>query len=675
MEVNLMKKMLIYIVIAIFALIIGVVGNIAMTFNMDFSPETLANAFTHSTTWIIAIVFFVLAAGCTLLMKKPSNFSSSSKIGEGKNAEGETLREYADSRWVTKKELEAEKRFRFCKYSKLSTFHDDGIMIRNELDVNKKDLSVNMYKPIHSLIFGTTGSGKTQTFVMPSIFNWTRCASKPSIIVSDPKGELYGKTANNSKKNGYNVIVLNLRDPYSSKRWNPMEKAYDDYHRALNLNKEVKKMVGGKPNPKEYRLMNEAYGDEWFAFNGVAYPNENFLQQDLLATRNELITKAQRSLTDLAMSICPIQNQKDPSWEQGAQKFIEGIANAMLEDSADPTLNLTKEKFNPYNLAKICCHKDIGDDEYASVKAYIQNRPRDSKALALASTAVMNAPGTTKSYMGIVVNSLSIYQDTGIQYLTSGTDIDFSKVAYEPTIFYMIIPDEDKTRHGLATICISQLYKSLIEEAVKCKPEEPELPKNVYFLLDEFANIPKIPDFTNLITVGRSRRIFFCLIVQSYSQLDAAYGEQDAETIRGNCNIKIYIGSDDMKTRENISKLCGDTSIEISKQSVSKDKNNSQSGVTQNKELKQRPLIFPDELGRLDMELNVVKIFNEFPMKNTFSPTFKCSSIYDLSQVKEAYVPKKAFNPQDIYFDFQARNRKVGGGGLGAGDMFDDIFD
>ena len=451
-----------------------------------------------------------------------------------------------------------------------------------------------------------------------------------------------------------------------------MRKSYDEYQRALNLEKEVKKVIGGKPDPKKYKLMKENYGDEWYSFNGVAYPNEQTLKQDIAALRSELQVKAEKGLTDLAMSLCPITNKNDSSWEQGAQKLIEGVAVAMLEDSADPNSGMTADKFCPYNLAQIVCHKDTGEDPFISIKNYIQGRSRDSKAMGLAGTALFNAPGTTKSYMGIATNALSLFQDMGINYLTSGTDIDLSKFAYEPTIIYFIVPDEDKTRHGLATIFIAQLYKSLIEEAVKCNPAEPALPKNVYFLLDEFANIPKIPDFASLITVGRSRKIFFCMIVQSYSQLDASYGEQDANTIRENCNIKIYIGTDDQKTKESFSKLCGDISMEISKKSKSKDKDGKESGVSENKETKQRPLIYPDELGHLPMEVNLVKIFNEYPMKNVFTPSFKCREIFDFSQADEGYIPKSYFNTDNYYYDFKNRYKKNNPGG-DLGD-FSDLF-
>lgn len=626
----------------------------------ETSVTSIGDLVTSSALIWAFVVWIALIIG-NLLFKSGKSKEKKGGGNEGKTATGEKLGEFADSHWVSEYDLEHVKDYMYTKYSLLSQVKKDGILIRNEMTKDKKDLKINMIKPMHTLIVGASGSGKTETYVFPFINFMTRIGSKPSILVTDPKGELYGKTSLTAEQNGYNVICLDLRHPYQSKRWNPMAKSYDLYHEALDLEKHIKKMVGGAPDPKQYKTLDATYGNEWYAMRGVAYPDEQTLKQDLNAIRSELIMQAQKELTDLAMAFCPIQSKQDTSWEQGAQKLIEGVANAMLEDSADPSLGMTREKFCPYNLQKIVCYKDEGEDSFASLKAYIQGRPRDSKALDLCATALFNATNTTRSYMGIATNALGLFTDIGIDYMTSGTEIDLSRFPYDPTIVYFIIPDEDKTRHGLATIFVSQLYKQLIAEAVKCNPSEPALPKNVYFMLDEFANIPKIPDFASLITVGRSRKIFFALCVQSYSQLDGAYGEQDAKTIRENCTIKVYIGTDDQNTKEQFSKLCGNTSIAIEKESSSTDKNGEKTGKSKNIETKERPLIYPDELGHIKEkgDYNIVKIFNYYPMKNIFVPSWKCSNagIFKMPQRNDPYKPMAYFNTDEYYYDFKAKNK------------------
>ncbi|MGN1227747.1 MAG: TraG/TraD/VirD4 family protein, partial [Christensenellales bacterium] len=208
------------------------------------------------------------------------------------------------------------------------------------------------------------------------------------------------------------------------------------------------------------------------------------------------------------------------------------------------------------------------------------------------------------------------------------------------------------------------LYQILIEKANETV--KLELPRNVYFILDEFANLPKVNNFTELITVGRSRRIFFSLIVQSFSQLDGKYGESDAKTIRGNCNIQIYIGSDDQKTKEEFSKLCGDISIEIDKKSESKDKKGESSGVNISKDVVTRPLIYPDELGHVEKEHAIVKIFNEYPMKVALSHSWRCK-MFTMQPLKEEYVASKSCDYEAMRYDIARRNNMKLGGGFGNG--------
>jgi type IV secretion system protein VirD4 len=221
---------------------------------------------------------------------------------------------------------------------------------------------------------------------------------------------------------------------------------------------------------------------------------------------------------------------------------------AMLEDSTDPELGMTREKFNFYNMAKIATYKDNDQENpFGTVRNYCGYRSKFSKVGSLTSTAINNAPNTTRSYMGVLMSRISIFQDAGICYATSFSDMSFDDFNEKPTAFFIKVPDEKESRHCIATMCVSQLYKKLVEKA--SETEALKLKRNVYFMLDEFANLPKIDKMDSMVTVGRSRGIFFSLVVQSYSQLDNKYGKEASDTIRSNCNIQIFIGTEDQKTR------------------------------------------------------------------------------------------------------------------------------
>ena len=83
-------------------------------------------------------------------------------------------------------------------------------------------------KEAHSMIIGSTGSGKTQTTILPMI-KLSMMAGE-SVIINDSKGELYEKCAENFKRKGYNVIALNFEDARYGNTWCPLKTAYDLYN-------------------------------------------------------------------------------------------------------------------------------------------------------------------------------------------------------------------------------------------------------------------------------------------------------------------------------------------------------------------------------------------------------------------------------------------------------------
>ncbi|MBQ8749211.1 MAG: type IV secretory system conjugative DNA transfer family protein [Clostridia bacterium] len=649
-----------FIMATIISYIIGLVVTYFVVLEGQASKVDISMLW-DGTTIVVALVILGVYIIAKLLKFDANKASSSSARDVGKTKDGQKISQYADSRWVTEKELITESKFRYHLFKDLKNCRNDGIVIRSEQKGNA--LHINMYKPIHTLVIGTTGSGKTEGYVNPTIQILSSCASKPSMVITDPKGELYNKHARKCKNEGYEVKVLDLRSPYTSTRWNPMDKSFVSYQRALHLEKEVKKYTNVNPNTTKLKIIGKNYGDVWYGFNGNAYADLDTLKQDMRSMRSQLINQAENDLKEIAMTICPIENKNDSSWERGAQEFITGVMFAMLEDSADEELGMTREKFNLYNVAQICNWKDNNpDDLFGTLRNYFNGRPAGSKVLSLVSTAINNAPGTTKSYMGIVTTAMSLFQDDGINYITSYNDMDFDDFANKPTVLFIKVPDEKKSRHSIATMCIAQLYQILIEKANETVALA--LPRNVYFILDEFANLPKLNNFTELITVGRSRNIFFSMIVQSFSQLDGKYGESDAKTIRGNCNIQIYIGSDDFKTKEEFSKLCGEISIEIDKKSEGKDKKGESTGVNVSKDVVTRPLIYPDELGHVEKEHAIVKIFNEYPMKVALSHSWHCP-MFTLKPLEEEYVVSKSLDYDAIRYDIVKRNNLRLGSGYG----------
>ena len=654
-----MKKILYLILVGALSYTAGIFLNYYMSGAKNFD-------FMRNATGSWTMVVFVVGTGLYLIYilenlmnakKKPKPKTSA------KDTSGKETKQFFDSRWITEKELKTEKRFMFSTWTSLHNSHD-GVLIRSE--IKGSTLEVNMVAARHALVVGTTGTGKSQKYILPSLQILSSTKSKPSFVVSDLKGELYRNCKHKLIEEGYDVKVFNLREPYTSAKWNPLGNVYDIYQNAHHLEEQVKTHVGVNPADLDLRIIAHEYNNTWYEFNGVAYPNKETLDSDLNARKAEMIDRSENDLKEIAAALCPIEiNAKDTSWSRGAQEFIHGTLMAMLEDSLNPELGMTKDRFNFYNLNKICNFKDndLPDKPYETLKKYLSGRDKFSKVAMLTSTAVNNAPSTTKNFMGIVSSSLSIFNDNGMCFATSGTEINFDSFADKPTALFMIIPDEKESRHPIATMMISQLYQKLVDMASKY-PEE-KLPRTVYFMLDEFANMPKIEKIGSMITVSRSRNIFFSLVVQSFSQFDAKYGADVAETIKGNCPIKIFLGTDDAKTCEEFSKLCGDITIETTSVSESSQKgedkkdNKSTSSSTSSTS---RPLIYPNELtliGRQDGTGEmIVKILNEFPIRTKSDPFWK-TPMFDHTPATKDFVVARSLDEEAVSYSILERNKIV----------------
>ena len=581
-----------------------------------------------------------------------------------------------NSRWM--EESERNELFPKTQFSKLKDLKKDGIPLFAVYNSKKKDMDINIIPPAHGIIIGATGSGKTTTFVNPVVQILGRAKAGSSMICTDPKGELFQLHSKLLSENGYKCMVLDLRDPYSSFRWNPLGSIYDTYQDYLRMGEDdMLKHMDSIDDYPDLKLFSDRAafdeGDFWIEWSGQAFAFEN--REDLInrvrIEKQKLFDECYEDLNDLISVICPIENEKDPVWEKGARSIIMATALAMLEDSADPKLEMTKDKFCFYNINKAVSNSS---NEFAALKDFFEGRSKLSKAVGLSKQVLSAADQTLSSYMSIAFDKLSMFNDEGLCALTSATDIRPDEFADRPTALFLKIPDEKDTRHALAAVFILCIYKALIK--VASSREDLSLPRNVFFLLDEFGNMPKIDKFDKMITVGRSRKIWFEMIVQSFAQLKNVYGETVADIVKGNCGIKLFIGSNDMPTCEEFSKLCGNMTVRT--QSVSSGMMDKSGNINVSTQLQQRPLIYPNELTRLNSAKStgnsIVVTFNNYPLMTKFTPSYKCP-LYEMGQMDLSDVRANVFFGDDVFYDLDERNYLIlDGGEEKEGEDEDDIF-
>ena len=402
-----------------------------------------------------------------------------------------------DTEWLTTKKLKKMHEFTVTTWDKQSE-QDDEIVIGAEK--KGKTLEIISTSQLHALIVGTTGSGKTTCFVDQNIAILGRSKGKPSLIISDPKKELYEKHAKNLQANGYNVSTLDLREPYSSARWNPMNVLI----RRIRIVKEL------KTNLKEKDGKYYGAGEMFLSY------------KDARARVQELKDEIFENAMDLVYTLCPIQNKEQPNWEQGARNLIFGLVLAFCEDCIKGRMEEKQlQLFNVYhNITKYC-----SEDTTALKQYLLEGRDEFSKVRGLVNTVLITSDKT-----------LSVYC---ILSMTSENDMDIVNTDEKPNAIFVIVPDERFTRHRFVTLFITQVYKELVEKAnLNLRRGETEtaiLKRNTYFILDEFANLPKFENIEGMVTVARSRGIRFLFVLQSFSQLTAKYGRDIGDIIKTNC--------------------------------------------------------------------------------------------------------------------------------------------
>ena len=427
------------------------------------------------------LVFYFLALGGLLV-------SVSSYFFEREKGFGITTdkKDKGYSRWAKEKEIKEE-------LDRVEIKQDNAKAAGVPLILNENEMWVDNSE-YHSLVIGATGSGKTQTVILPLVHSLAK--ARESMIITDPKGEIYEKTSNMLRSRGYQILLLNFRDPQNGNAWNPMTLPYQMYKSG---------------------------------------------NQD----------KAIELLDDLALNILYDESNQnaDPFWEKTSADYFSGVALGLFEDAKEDEINI-----NSISLATTVGEEKFGGSTY--IKEYFAAKDPASPAAINASSTIMAPTETKGSILSVFKQKVKLFASReNLSEMLSHSDIDLSSIGQRPTAVIIVIQDEKKTYHSLVTILLKQIYETLIGVA---QEHGGKLPVRTNFLLDEFANMPPLKDVTTMITAARSRHIRFTMIIQNFAQLDQVYGKENAETIRGNCGNIIYLITTELKALEEISKMCGE---------------------------------------------------------------------------------------------------------------------
>ena len=240
-----------------------------------------------------------------------------------------------------------------------------------------------------------------------------------------------------------------------------------------------------------------------------------------------------------------------------------------------------------------------------------------------------------KTMQSIIISTISkveTFDTPSMQRITTSNNFDFDELGNKKTAIFVITSAADSTYDFISTIFFSQMLQKLYAQADN---NGGTLNHQVYFLLDEFANIGQIPDFNKKLSTTRSLGISISIVVQSLDQLEALY-KDNYENIIGNCDTKVFLGSSSLKTCEYFQKSMGQTTIKVKNRSVSKDKDEfSKQGVSITEQRQGRDLMTVDELTRLDPNEEIILVRTLKPIKAKKAWYFKYHPMRDVAKQYE----------------------------------------
>lgn len=359
---------------------------------------------------------------------------------------------------------------------------------------------------LNTAVVGGAGTSKTKSLAQPNIL---QCNT--SYVVLDPKGENLRDNGNLLKDKGYDIKILNLKEPWKSHCYNPFAfiENDDDVQKVATI-------LMKATTPKESKT-NDPYWEQ----------------------QAEILFKA----------FMFYLHYEVPDYEQNFAFLLEMLREAQVSEGKEEEISIIDELFNELEQR---------EPNHIAVKYYRDVRP---------------VPGRTyNTIRSTLTGRLEKFNLESIANITSNNDIDFISLGTRKTALFLVIPDNDKSYNFLISILYLQMFQHL-ENYADSLPGQ-RLPVHVQFLMDEFANVALPDDFEQTLSVSRSRGFSFTIILQNLSQLKFHF-EKQWEGIMGNCDSFVYLGGNEQSSHKYVSELLGKETIDINSFGKSRGRNGS----------------------------------------------------------------------------------------------------
>lgn len=419
---------------------------------------------------------------------------------------------------------------------------------------------------IHCLMIGASGVGKTAFFLYPNLEY--ACASGMSFLALDTKGDLarnYGAVA--SRYYGYQVAVIDLRNPTRS-----------DGYNLLTLINHYMDVCRAEPKNLAARAKAEKYA--------------KILAKTLIENGNGSTT----------------QYGQNAYFYEAAEGMLSSILILLAEylppEEGQPDM---RHIVSVFQLIQELLAPDPRRKGVNGFQTLLNLLPKHHQARRLATSAVGSSEAAMASVISTALSRLNVFLDTEMeQVLCFESSMDAETFASERCALFLIVPEEDTTKHFMASLTIQNLARELFSLADE---NDGKLKNRVVFFCDELGTMPPF-DILPLFSAGRSRRLTLVPIIQSLAQLEKNYGKEGAEIIQDNVQDTIFGGfAPNSQTAEVLSKALGSRTVMSG--SISRGKND----PSQSLQMIERPLMMPDELKSIPKGQFIVMKTGTHPMR------------------------------------------------------------
>jgi len=436
---------------------------------------------------------------------------------------------YGTARWGNEKDL---RQFGLCE--------KHGVVLAQQYSAesepvrNKKGFGLKLIKSAdlichngtsHTLVVAPTRSGKGVGTVVPTL-----CSYRESVIVFDPKGELYNMTAGYRKK--FSRVIKFSPVQMETACFNPLEEVELDENAFRDIGTILTNLF----------QKGEKGGDS----------NADFFDNN-----------ARDLLTGVIFHVLSAVDENGRHLYKKEEQSIPGVLRIFARAASG-----TDAEGNPLPAGEALLDEMIASkhiDKNGEVSDYIHGIVLD-----VAMSAKQQHEKVRSDIMQTIQSKLNLFRDPFIRHVTSRSDFKLSDFyeSDEPISLYLTLPFGDVDRiMPVFQLIIDFIVRRFSSGELRAGEKEKVLKHPILFMLDEFPVLGNMKFLATSLGILAGYGLRFYIVVQAYQQLVKIYGQEN--TFIDNCRYVIIYAPNNPMDAKKFSEMIGKKSVTKENLSVS----------------------------------------------------------------------------------------------------------